>query len=721
MGKKALITGIAGQDGSYLAEYLLSLGYEVHGTIRRNSTPENQETRINHLEGSISTYYSDLLDAPSLYKVISKIQPDENYNLAAQSHVRISFDVPSFTVQTNALGVLTLLEAYKEICPTARFYQASSSEMFGSCVDADGFQRETTQMCPVSPYGCAKVFGYNITRHYRNAYGLFISNGVLFNHESMKYDHPLLVKYQGLIDIHSIQDLAKKFANFTAEKDNKTGTPVEDLYVWDNEDWTPINCISWFKDKKKNVKIINARNSVYSVTDDHVCVLKDGSEVKAIELRLKDKVKTITYPIGEKENDVTLEEAELLGMLVGDGTLKHKHFTNKDKKLRDRFEYLWQMITKGNGWCRYYPSISGFTGEVVGMLDFCGDSEFAKKFQIDTDCVDVFGRTYKKVPVQILNSTPDVMEAFLVGYNATDGLKSNPCTYRFKNFKTNSPVLAAGLLYLINKATKQRFNITVEECWKWGKQQFYYSINLLSDSTSSLGKHKIVKEKLAQRLSQREIQRQTGVSRTMIRKIQAGYVPSNTHRLELANDEIKKIITIPNYTGWLFDVETKSGTLHGGIGTGLIHNSPRRGSNFVTVKVVKTAVQIKLGMKDKLELGNMDSYRDWGHSKDYVRAMHQILNYDKPDDFVVSTGITWSVRDMCDYVFSKLGMNYKDYVVQNPKYIRPEELPYLKGDCTKAKTILGWKPEYTFEQMMDEIICHWERFYANGGVHSDNQ
>lgn len=332
MGKKALITGIAGQDGSYLAEYLLSLGYEVHGTVRRNSTPENQETRINHLEGNISTYYSDLLDAPSLYKIIDLVAPDEIYNLAAQSHVRISFDVPSFTVQTNALGVLNLLEAYKMTCPTARFYQASSSEMFGSCVDADGFQRETTPMCPVSPYGCAKVFAYNITRHYRNAYGLFTSNGILFNHES-----------------------------------------------------------------------------------------------------------------------------------------------------------------------------------------------------------------------------------------------------------------------------------------------------------------------------------------------------------------------------------------------------PRRGSNFVTVKVVKTAVQIKLGMKDKLELGNMDSYRDWGHSKDYVRAMHQILNYDKPDDFVVSTGITWSVRDMCDYVFSKLGMNYKDYVVQNTKYIRPEELPYLKGDCTKAKTILGWKPEYTFEQMMDEIICHWERFYANGGVHSDNQ
>ncbi len=139
------------------------------------------------------------------------------------------------------------------------------------------------------------------------------------------------------------------------------------------------------------------------------------------------------------------------------------------------------------------------------------------------------------------------------------------------------------------------------------------------------------------------------------------------------------------------------------------HESPRRGSNFVTNKVVKGAVAIKKGLQDKLELGNMDSYRDWGHSKDYVRAMHMIINHDKADEFIVSTGETHSVRELCEVVFSKLGMNYEDYIVQNPKFMRPEELKYLKGDSSKAREILGWKPEYTFESMMEEMIERWQK------------
>lgn len=179
---KALITGIGGQDGSYLSEHLLSLGYEVHGIIRRNSVPENQDSRIWDIP--VKTYYGDVLDQSSLERVMKEVQPDEIYNLAAQSHVRISFDIPQFTVQTNALGVLNMLEAYKNTCPKAKFYQASSSEMFGNSVDMDGYQRITTPMNPVSPYGCAKLFGYHITRNYRRSYGLPIYNGILFNHES---------------------------------------------------------------------------------------------------------------------------------------------------------------------------------------------------------------------------------------------------------------------------------------------------------------------------------------------------------------------------------------------------------------------------------------------------------------------------------------------------------------------------------------------------------
>ena len=320
--KKAFITGINGQDGSYLAEYLLSLGYEVHGMVRRNSMAENQDSRVIHIADKITTHYGDLLDESSIDRILTQVKPDEIYNIGAQSHVRISFDMPQFTVKTNALGVLNVLESYRRICPEAKFYQASSSEMFGNSVDDDGFQRESTAMHPVSPYGCSKLFGYSIVRNYRNSYKLHATNGILFNHES-----------------------------------------------------------------------------------------------------------------------------------------------------------------------------------------------------------------------------------------------------------------------------------------------------------------------------------------------------------------------------------------------------PRRGSNFVTNKVVKTAAKIKLGLAEKLELGNMDSYRDWGHSKDYVRAMHAIINHDTPDDFVVSTMKTHSVREMTEYVFKRLNMDYTKYVVQNPIFIRPEELKYLKGDSTKVRTKLNWKPEYTFESMLDEMVDYWINYF----------
>ena len=323
MKKKAFITGINGQDGSYLSEYLLEKDYKVYGIVRRNSIAEHQESRIDHLIGNgVETEYGDLLDVSSLERMIRTIQPDEIYNIAAQSHVRISMDIPQFTVQTNALGLLNILEAFKNNCPTARFYQASSSEMFGRTVDEDGYQRETTKMSPTSPYGCTKVFGFNMVQHYRNAYNLFAANGILFNHES-----------------------------------------------------------------------------------------------------------------------------------------------------------------------------------------------------------------------------------------------------------------------------------------------------------------------------------------------------------------------------------------------------PRRGSNFVTNKVVKAAVKIKKGLQEKLALGNMDACRDWGHSKDYVRAMHMIINHTEPDDFVCATGVTNSVRDMCDYVFSRLDLNYKDFVIQDKKFMRPEDLKYLRGDSTKLRTTFGWKPEYTFETLMDEMIDHWLTIY----------
>jgi GDPmannose 4,6-dehydratase len=323
MNKRALITGINGQDGSYLCELLLSKGYEVTGILKRNSVAENQTARIpDEVFSNIRLFYADMLDMSSLVRVLQEVKPHEIYNLAAQSHVRISFDMPIYTTHSIATGTLNLLEAIRLVCPQAKMYQASSSEMFGNTIDDDGYQRESTPLNPVSPYGCAKVYAHNICTNYRNAYGMFISNGILFNHES-----------------------------------------------------------------------------------------------------------------------------------------------------------------------------------------------------------------------------------------------------------------------------------------------------------------------------------------------------------------------------------------------------PRRGTNFVTNKVAKEAVRIKLGLTSELKLGNLDASRDWGHAKDYVKAMWLMLQQSKPNDFVCSTGISHTVKDLVEYVFGKLELDWKKYIKQDKKFYRSEELEYLKGDCSKAKTELNWKHEYTFETMLDEMITYWENYY----------
>ena len=231
--KKALITGITGQDGSYLAEFLLEKGYEVHGLIRRSST-DNME-RIRHLldePKKITLHYSDMTDANSLIRLLYKIEPDEVYNLAAQSHVKVSFDIPKYTADVNAIGTLMLLDSIREVNPKIKFYQASSSELFGKVRETP--QNENTPFYPRSPYAVSKLYAYWITVNYRESYQLFACNGILFNHESPRRGKNFVTRKitTGIADILSGKLQHICLGNLDAKRDwGYAGDYVEAMWL----------------------------------------------------------------------------------------------------------------------------------------------------------------------------------------------------------------------------------------------------------------------------------------------------------------------------------------------------------------------------------------------------------------------------------------------------------------------------------------------------------
>jgi GDPmannose 4,6-dehydratase len=240
--KKALITGITGQDGSYLAEFLLEKGYEVHGIIRRSSSFNTE--RIEHLyrdphdpEARVFLHYGDLVDGTGLREILTRVAPDEVYNLGAQSHVRVSFDQPVYTVQSDALGTINLLEAIRDTGKNVRFYQASSSEMYGKVVETP--QKETTPFHPRSPYACAKVYSYWQTVNYRESYGMFACNGILFNHESPRRGETFVTRKITRAATRIKEELQKKLfmGNLDAKRDwGFAGDYVEAMWLMLQQD-----------------------------------------------------------------------------------------------------------------------------------------------------------------------------------------------------------------------------------------------------------------------------------------------------------------------------------------------------------------------------------------------------------------------------------------------------------------------------------------------------
>ena len=650
--KRALITGITGQDGSYLAELLLDEGYEVHGMVRRASTEKFD--RIEHLRDRITLHQGDLLDQRSLVDTLRAARPDEVYNLAAMSFVALSWVQPTLTADFTGVGVTRMLEALREACPEARFYQASSSEMFGKVREVP--QNEQTPLYPRSPYGVAKVYGHFITINYRESYNLHATSGILFNHECVSASTPLCVRQNGVMSIKLPEDLMPLRRKGPSVQQHVPDGLCE---VWDGEDWTPIMAITATRrratDPDHRLLSVETRGGVVTTTAHHHLLDAEREQIAARDVEVDDRLALCDEaPETPAWTTIAPQLAELLGLLAADGYVGRDgrcvRFVNNDPALRARAAELWSRCFLGTA--SEHVLSSGFDPErSVAHVRLCGGGGALGQWLRE----QLYGtRSFKQVPPVVLNGGGDVHDAFLDGYYAGDGLKRG----NGESVKTNSPLLALGLAWLYGLRGQQSSVYTEHRAGK-----VYYQLNLGSRV-------------------------RVGMKGAHLRKDPA---------------EVRRIVAVEptEHDDFVFDLETESGVFCAGVGRLVVHNSPRRGLEFVTRKITWHAAAIKHGLRDKLALGNLDAKRDWGYAGDYVRAMWLMLQQDEAEDFVIATGKTHTVRECVEVAFDEAGLSdWERYVEIDPQFLRPAEVDLLIGDPTKAKEQLGWVPETSFEELI---------------------
>lgn len=647
---KALITGITGQDGSYLAEFLMDMGYEVIGMVRRSSTVNFD--RIHRIQDRITLVQGDLLDQVSLIDILKEHRPDEVYNLAAQSFVPTSWKQPVFTGEVTALGVTRLLDAIRTVDPEIRFYQASSSEMFGKVRQVP--QNEDTPFYPRSPYGVAKVYGHLITVNYRESYDLFAVSGILFNHECITEKTPLIIRRGGVVDVVPVSELVP----FRQKGPSTQHFEVPGLEVWDGQQWTMVRGITATyrrtTDDDHRLLAVQARAGLVDVTAHHRLLGAEGNVYLAREVQEGDRLALADcLPESPRWTVLTPELAEFLGLMTAGGYIPERgtiQFTNNDAALCRRVAQLWGRLFLGESHEGF--SASGWDlAQEVGQLNLTGDSVLCEWLRAQLYTED----GYKRVPSLVLNASPEIQQRYLEGYDAGGGLRAG----KGDSIKTNSAVLAQGIYWLY--ANQGRLSSVYLE-QRDGRA--YYQLNVPSDQGFGMKGQHLRKEA------------------AVVRRVDNSVVPSE----------------------WVFDLETESGIFCAGVGRLIVHNSPRRGLEFVTRKVTYNVARIQLGMADRLGLGNLDSRRDWGWTPDYVRAMWLMLQQDEPQDFVVATGKTHSVRRLCEVAFGTVGLNWEDHVYVDPEFIRPADVDLLVGDATRAREILGWEPTVAFEEMIQLMV-----------------
>ncbi len=621
--------------------------------VRRSST--ERFDRIEHLRDRVTLHQADLLDHRSLVDALRAAKPDEIYNLAAMSFVAVSWIQPTLTAEFTGVGVTRVLEAVREVCPEARFYQASSSEMFGKVREVP--QTEDTPFYPRSPYGVAKAYGHFITVNYRESYNLHATSGILFNHECLREQTPLIVRDNGVVGVKTPADLAPVVDHGRSVQHFE---PKGLFEVWDGTEFTPVVALTATRrrpsDLDHRLLSVEARGGQVEVTAHHHMMSDQQLIVRADDVDEGDHL-AIAESMPERPNwtAITMETAELLGLLCADGWVDRTGakicFTNNDDALRARVAELWSRCFLGGS--HDWIGRSGFSDSDVGKLNLTGGRGGLAAWLRE----QLYTRTgHKQVPPLVLNADEAAQQEFLRGFYAGDGLKRG----NGMSFVTNSPVLAQGLCWLYH-LDGQPASVYVER----REAAVYYRVNLAS----------------------------------------AVRVGAKGAHLRRDPAEVRRIVEIPDpQDEWVYDMETESGVLCAGVGRLVVHNSPRRGLEFVTRKITWHAAAIKLGLADKLTLGNLDAERDWGYAKDYVEAMWMMLQQDDAEDFVIATGVAHTVRECVEIAFDQAGLEIDDHIEIDASLKRPAEVDQLIGDASKAKRQMGWEPETTFEQLIRLMV-----------------